>query len=84
MESRSYILEMKSHSEPRGDAKDKTETDAKEQSDHGGIIVRAQIAGDEYSRPDPDIDDDSGYDGDDDTSDDNIMSPAGNIFRKSG
>ena len=75
---------MQSHSEPRGNAQDDAETDAKEQSDHGGIIVRAEVAGNDDSRPDPDIDDDGGDYGDDNTRDDDIVSPAGNIFGKSG
>lgn len=75
---------MKSHPEFGRDSKDDTETDTKEQSDHGGIVVGAEVAGNEYSCPYSCSDDDDGQYRDDYTGDDDIVSPAGNIFGKSG
>ncbi len=75
---------MKSHSKPCRNAEDDTETDAKKQSDHGSIIVRAEIPGDDYSCPYSDVDNHCRYYGTNYTSDDNIRSPTRNIFGKSG
>ena len=75
---------MKSHSKLGRDPKDDAETNTEEQSDHGGIIIGAEIAGDEYPCPDSDGDDDCGYYGTDYAGDDNIVSPARNIFGNSG
>lgn len=74
---------MKSHSELGGNTKDDAETDTKQQGDHGGIIVRAEIPGDEDSCPDSDEDDYSGYNRADYTGDDDVVGPARNIFGKS-
>lgn len=75
---------MESHSEFGRDTEDDTETDTKEQSDDGGIVIGAEVAGDEYSCPYSDCDDDDGQYRDDYAGDDDIVSPAGNIFGKSG
>lgn len=59
-ENWTYISEMKSHSEFGRDSKDDTETDTKDQSDHGGIVIGAKVASDEYSCPYSNSDDDDG------------------------
>lgn len=52
---------MKPHSIPRRDAEDDAETDAKKQSDHGRIIVPAQVPRNDDPRPDSNGDDGGGY-----------------------
>lgn len=75
---------MKSHAKTRGNTEDDAETETKEQGQHGGIIIGAEIAGDDDSCPDSDGDKDCGYYRADYTGDDNVMGPAGHIFGKSG
>ena len=75
---------MKSHAKFGRNPKNNTESDTKQQSHHGGIVIGAQIAGDMNSCPDSDGDNDGGDYRADSTGDDNIMGPARNIFRKSG
>lgn len=55
-----YISEVQSHSEFGRDTEDDTETDTEEQSEHGGIVIGAEVAGDEDSCPYSDSDDDDG------------------------
>ena len=80
----SYIIEMKSHSISCRNPKDNTEAYTEQQSDDGGIIIPAEIAGDDYSCPDSDIHDHCGYYWTNYTSDDDVMSPARHVFRKFG
>ena len=49
---------MKSHAKFRRNPKDDTESDTKQQSRHGGIVIRTEIAGDVDSCPDSDGDND--------------------------
>ena len=74
---------MKAHAKLSRDAEDDAEGDTEEQSDHGRIVVRAQVARHEDSRPYPDEDNDGGDEGTDDASDDDVVGPARNILRKS-
>ena len=75
---------MQSHAKTRGNTEDDAETDTKEQGHHGGIVIGAEIAGDDDSCPDSDGDKDCRYYRADYTGDDNVMGPAGHIFGKSG
>lgn len=75
---------MQTHSILRRDAENDTESYAKYQSGHGGIIVPSQVTRNEYPCPHSDENNGCGYYGTDDTGDDNVMSAAGNMVRKVG
>ena len=49
---------MKSHAELGRNPKDNTESDTKQQSHHGGIVIRTEVASDMNSCPDSDGDND--------------------------
>ena len=75
---------MQSHSIPRRDSQDDAETDAKQQSDHGRIVVPAEVVGDDHPGPDSDINDDCGYYRTDYTGDDDTGGQGGDVVWKLG
>ena len=77
----SYIIEMKAHAILRRNRQDDTESNTEKQSNDGGIIVPAKIAGDDYPCPNSDGNEDCGYHWTDYTGDDYFVSPARGILR---
>lgn len=70
---------MKPHAIPRRDPEDDTETNTEQQSDHGRIIVPAEIPRDDHPRPDSDVNDNGRYYRTDYAGDDDGVSAAGNM-----
>lgn len=79
-----YIPKMEPHSKSRRNSEDNAESYTEKQSDHGRVVVPAEIMGDDYPCPDPDGNNNRGNCWTDNAGDDYIMSPARNMFGKMG